>query len=85
HIQTRRTNGSSELVFYHALPYTLWDEVVHDYQLGAILDIAAGDVSLALTTVRNRITYTGFAFTDDHRGMVMARLLDLLCVGTLKV
>ena len=41
-----------------------WDEVVHDYQFGAIMDIAVGDGSLALTAVRHRITYTGFAFTD---------------------
>ncbi|MFM7983412.1 MAG: hypothetical protein ACKPKO_29220, partial [Candidatus Fonsibacter sp.] len=46
-----------------------WDEVIHDYQLGAILDVAVGDGSLALTTVRNRITYTGFAFTDKHSSL----------------
>ena len=58
--------------------------MVHDYQLGAILDIAVGDGSLALTAARNRITYTGFAFTDYRREMVMARLLDFLSAGALK-
>ncbi|MFM7979377.1 MAG: hypothetical protein ACKPKO_08690, partial [Candidatus Fonsibacter sp.] len=57
----------------------------HYYQLRAILDIAVGDGSLALTAARNRITYTGFAFTVYHRDMVMARLIDLLCAGALKV
>ncbi|MFM7981217.1 MAG: hypothetical protein ACKPKO_18065, partial [Candidatus Fonsibacter sp.] len=71
----RRTDDTKALAFRHALPNTCWDELIHDYQLGAILDIAAGDGSLALTTVRNQITYTGFAFTDKHRDMVMARLL----------
>ncbi|MFM7984464.1 MAG: hypothetical protein ACKPKO_34575, partial [Candidatus Fonsibacter sp.] len=59
-------------------------EVLHDYQIGAILDIAVRDRSLALTRVRDRITYTGFAFTDERRDIVMARLLDLLCAGALK-
>ena len=35
--------------FYHALPSKFWEEVVHDFQLGAILDIAAGDGSLVAT------------------------------------
>ena len=83
-IPSRRTDDTKELAFFHALPSTFWDEVVHDYQLGAILDIAVGDGSLALTAVRNRITYTGFAFTDYHKEMVMARLLDLLSAGALK-
>ncbi|MFM7979250.1 MAG: hypothetical protein ACKPKO_08035 [Candidatus Fonsibacter sp.] len=58
--------------------------MIHDYQFGAILDIAVGDGSLALTAVRNRVTFTGFAFTDEHRDMVMAYLIDLLCAGTLR-
>ena len=58
--------------------------MVHDYQLGAILDIAVGDGSLALTAVRNRITYTGFAFTAYHTDVAMARLLDLMSAGALK-
>ncbi len=58
--------------------------MIHDYQLGAILDIAVGDGSLALTAVRNGITYTGLAFADKHRDIDMARLIDLLCAGTLK-
>ena len=84
-VPVRRTDDTKELAFFHAFPSIRWDEVIHDYQLGAILDITVGDGSLALTTVRNQITYTGFALTDEHKDMVMARLLDLLCAGTLKV
>ena len=42
-------------------------DVVHDYQVGAILDLAVGDGSLALTAVRNRITYTGFACAEGRK------------------
>ena len=84
HIPSRRADDAKELAFCHALPSMCWDEVAHDYQLGAILDIAMGDGSLALTAVRNRITYMGFAFTDYHKEVVMARLLDLLHAGALK-
>jgi len=53
-----RTDDTEELAFYHALPSKFWEEVVHGYQLGAILDVAAGDGSLALTAVRHRLPYT---------------------------
>ena len=77
----RRHHGT---VFYQDLPSMFWDEVAHDYQLGAIVDIAVGDGSLALTALPNRNTYTGFASTDDHRETIMARLIDLLSEGALK-
>ena len=79
-----RKDDTKEMAFYHALPSEFWDEVVHDYQLGAIVDLAVGDGSLALTAMRNRIPYTGLAFTAHHKDMVMARLLDLMSAGALK-
>ena len=56
HSPSRRADGTKALAFFHALPSTFWDEVVHDYHLDAILDIAMGDESLAQTAVRNRST-----------------------------
>ena len=80
----RRTDDTEELAFYHALPSQFWEEVVHDYQLGAILDVAAGDGCLALTAVRHRLPYTGIVFTTHHRDLILARLLDILSAGALK-
>ena len=54
---------------------------MHDYQLGAILDVAAGDGSLALAAVRHRLPYTGIVFTTCHRDLTMARLLGVLPAG----
>ena len=79
----RRTDDTEELAFYHALPSKFWEEVVHDFQLGAILDIAAGDGSLALTAVRHRLPYTGIVFTTHHRDLMKARLLEILSAGAL--
>ena len=81
---TRRTDDTQEMAFYHALPSSFWEEVVYDYQLGAILDLACGDGALALTALRNRIPYTGLAFTTYRKDMIMSRLLDLLSAGALK-
>ena len=64
-------------------PEKIWEEVVHDFQLGAILDIAAGDGSLALTAVRHRLPYTGIVFTTHHRDLMKARLLEILSAGAL--
>ncbi|MFM7978483.1 MAG: hypothetical protein ACKPKO_04130, partial [Candidatus Fonsibacter sp.] len=57
HIPICRTDETKEVAFAHTLPSTCWDEVTHDY--GAILDIAVGVGSLALTAVRKRITLRG--------------------------
>jgi hypothetical protein len=65
------------------LPSKFWEEVVHDVQLGAILDIAAGDGSLTLTAVRHRLPYTGIVFTTHHRDLMKARLLEILSAGAL--
>ena len=65
----RRAYGTEELAFCHPLPSKFWEEVVHDYQLGAILDVAAGDGSLALTAVRHRLPYTGFVFHNAPQGL----------------
>ena len=54
----RRTDDTEALAFYHALPIKFWEAVVHSYRLGAILVVAAGDGSLALTAVRDRLPYT---------------------------
>ncbi|MFM7979031.1 MAG: hypothetical protein ACKPKO_06905, partial [Candidatus Fonsibacter sp.] len=48
-VPVRRTDNTKKLAFFHALPNTCWDKVIHDYKLGAIWDIAVGDGSLALT------------------------------------
>ncbi|MFM7987824.1 MAG: hypothetical protein ACKPKO_51780, partial [Candidatus Fonsibacter sp.] len=66
-------------------PQHTLDEVILDYQLSAILDIAVGDGSLALIAARDRFTYTGFVVTDEHRDMVMASLFDRLCARALQV
>ena len=80
----RRTEDTQQMAFYRALPSSFWEEVVYDYQLGAILDLACGDGALALTALRNRIPYTGLAFTTYHKDMIMSRLLDLLSAGALQ-
>ena len=83
-VAVRRTDDTREIAFYHAYPKEFWEEVIHDYQLGAVIDLAAGDGTLALQAVRNRIPYTGFVFTAYHKDMLMSRLLDRLSAGALK-
>ena len=41
-------------------------------------------MGLALAAVRNRMAYTGFAYTAYHEELVMARLLDLVSAGALQ-
>ena len=48
------------------------------------MDIAMGDGALALAAVRNRITYTGFAYTVYRQELVMARLFALVSASALQ-
>ena len=80
----RRTDDTRELAFFHALPSTFWEEVLYDYQIGAVIDVAAGDGSLALAALRARIPYTGVCLTEEHKSKLLSRLKDLLCAGAVR-
>jgi len=80
----RRTDDTEELALHHALPSKFWEEVVRDYQLRAILDVAAGDGSLALTAVRHRLPYTGIVFTICRKDLTIAHLLGILSARALQ-
>lgn len=80
----RRTDDTRELAFFHALPSIFWEEVLYDYQIGAVIDVAAGDGSLALAALRARIPYTGVCLTEEHKSKLLSRLKDLLCAGAVR-
>ncbi len=62
----RKTPDTIEPVFWHARPQKLYQELMSSYRLGAIIDLAAGDGTLAMICAKQRTPYLGFTLTDVH-------------------
>ena len=80
----RRTDETVEPVFFHAMPVAFYEELIHAYSLGAVINIGVGDGALALACLRSRIPYTGFCLTQEHKERVTTRLEELLVQGALR-
>ena len=65
------------------MPVVFFEELIHAYSLGAVINIGVGDGALALACVRNKIPYTGFCLTEEHKARVTTRLQGLLMQGAL--
>ena len=59
-------------------------ELIHDFSLGAIICIGAGDGAAALACLHARIPFTGFCLTQEHKTRLRARLEEQLVRGNLK-
>jgi hypothetical protein len=79
----RRTDDTIEPAVFHALPCTFFEEILWCYQLGAVINVGAGDGALALACLRKRIPYTGFCHTAEHCSRLRDRLVDQVCAGAL--
>ena len=78
-----RNDDTVEPVFFHAMPVMFFEELIHDFSLGAVINIGVGDGALALACMRSRIPYTGFCLTEEHKVGVEARLEGQMLQGAL--
>ena len=81
---TARTNNMSEALFFHAMPVEFFEELIHDYSLGAIICIGVGDGAAALACLRHGVPFTGFCLTEEHKTRVRARLEEQMVRGALE-
>lgn len=70
----RRPDASEEPAFYHAGPWSLDEELVHDFSVGGINDLTAGDGSLAMISIRKNLPYVGLTFSEYHSKKLIERL-----------
>ena len=70
----QRTADMTEPLFFHAMPAEFFEELIHDYSLGAIICIGVGDGAAALACLRHGVPFTGFCLTEEHKTLVRARL-----------
>ena len=76
--QTRKTPDTVEPVFWHGRPATLYQELLHSYRLGRVVDLTAGDGELALQCAKRRVPYVGFTLTSDHSAHLNSHLVQKL-------
>jgi hypothetical protein len=62
-----RDKDTMEPVLFHALPGSLYDEVLSTIPLAGVLDLCPGDGALALSSYKKGICYTGLCFSDSHK------------------
>ena len=62
----RRTDATVEPVFFHTVSPHLWTEVLYDLEVGAVIDLTAGDGAVAMAALRAGCPYVGVTLTDAH-------------------
>ena len=72
--QRKRADTEREPVFFHAPPILLCEELLHDYNIAAVLDATAGSGRMAMTCIRRRIPYLGICLSAEHAAMLTKRL-----------
>ena len=67
-----------ETCFYHERSLSLWEEVIHGYNVGAILDCSVSSGTLAFLAAVQRIPYFGVALTKEHVDRVKDRVTQMI-------
>ncbi len=81
--RARRSDDSVEPVAFHALPATLFKELLNQVgpDVPAVIDLTPADPALALACLEKKIPYLGVCFTADHRKLLATRLAHCVFQG----
>eukprot|EP00959_Pyramimonas_sp_CCMP1952_P453168 9467791-Pyramimonas_sp.AAC.1 len=71
--KTTGTDGK-ETVFWHALPEPVDEELVHRYDLKAVINLTVGPAMLAMACLRKRRPYCGITLTQKHADLIIQHL-----------
>ena len=74
----KRTDDTMEPVFFHALPYLIWEDLVLAMNFSSVIDLTCSDGMLALACLKNGLPYCGVPFTPFHTELLQARLAKLV-------
>ena len=55
------------------MPERLWQEILFDFNAGAVIDLTPADGLLAMAELHARIAYTGLVFTRKHADDLLQR------------
>ncbi|CAE6969779.1 unnamed protein product [Symbiodinium sp. CCMP2592] len=80
----RQSKTAMEAVFHHERSKPFFEELIHSYNVGAILDCSASSGTLAFVATCRRIPYFGVCLTADHESLLKNRLCAMLMEEFLK-
>lgn len=80
----RKAAVEKEPAFWHARPEKLYRELIHSYQLKAVIDLSPGDGCLARVCTSLRIPYAGFTLSDVHTDLLKNYMMQELLTGATK-
>ena len=69
-----RTADSVEPLCYHGLPRLFWEDVIHAYDVKAVLDLTAGPATCAEAALNLRVPYYGLCQTFQHLATIKKHL-----------
>lgn len=61
---------------WHALPASVYEELIHSYGLQAIWHLTAADLVCPLVAIRQKKSYFGIGFTGDHVQQLTEELVN---------
>jgi len=61
-----RKDSTVEPVLFHSMSPHLWSELLYDFEVGAVIDLTAGDGAAALAALRAGLAYTGVTLSAAH-------------------
>ena len=70
--------GGIEPVTWHGSPLALYEEILHSFQVAAVVDATASDATFALACLKSRTPYVGITITPEHSRHLRARILQCL-------
>jgi hypothetical protein len=76
-----RNAGTSEPVAWHSMPELVWQEILFDFKVGAVIDLTLADGQLAQAALQARIPYTGLVFTRRHADELLQKLQSFVLAG----
>lgn len=63
---------------WHGSPMTLYEEILHSFQVSVVIDATMVDDTFALACLKSKTPYIGITFTAEHAQHVRARLMTSL-------
>ena len=68
-------------VFYHLMPTEICAEMMHGWDMPAVINLTESDGSWAMAAIRSRRPYCGVCFTEAHAKAIESRLKHLVFVS----
>ncbi len=75
HAADKRLDTDVVPVAYHGTTEIFWEEILHDFDAVAVLDLSGTDGVLATACLAAEVPYLGIVFTEEHKAFLLDHLV----------